>query len=270
MLAERDAWSALANPVRREILDALRDGPRSTGWLAESFPELSRFAVMQHLGVLESAGLLVVRRDGRNRLNFINPAPLEEIRSRWLNRFSSASGRAALALKHHLEQPVETIQQEAPPVTNPNPTPVARAVRVECELRIEAPASRVFEALTTEQHRWYPYTYGGDRVRDIVFEPRVGGSCYEDWGDGAGHWYSTVTHYDPPSAVTLRGALPGGTTLENTFALAADGDATVVRHSMVAFGELTDEEVAGIHGHGTISLFEPQLRAWLEHNQPVR
>ena len=58
-------WRALANPVRRAILDALRDGPLTTGALAERCPELTRFAVMQHLGVLVEAELVIPRREGR-------------------------------------------------------------------------------------------------------------------------------------------------------------------------------------------------------------
>ena len=53
-------WRALANPVRRQILDLLRDGGQTTGTLADAFPDLSRYAVMQHPGVLEEAGLLLV------------------------------------------------------------------------------------------------------------------------------------------------------------------------------------------------------------------
>jgi DNA-binding transcriptional ArsR family regulator/uncharacterized protein YndB with AHSA1/START domain len=284
MSEPRDTWSALAHPVRRTLLDELRDGPRTTGELVAVVPHLSRYAVMQHLGVLEEAGLVLVRRQGRQRLNFLNPAPLEEVRQRWLNRFSEGAGRGALALKRHAEQREQREQgeqreqpsreeQEQQVTTS---TGVARAVHIETELRINAEPARVFTALTMEQHRWYPYNYGGDRVRDIVFEPRVGGRLYEDWGDGAGHFYGIVTHYDPPTALTLRGGLPGGTVLEQTFALEADadadaaGDATIVRHSMVAFGELTDEDVDGIKTHGDLGLFEPQLRAWVEQGVSVR
>jgi uncharacterized protein YndB with AHSA1/START domain len=178
-----------------------------------------------------------------------------------------------LALKRHAEQREQPSREEQEQQVTTS-TGVARAVRIETELRINAEPARVFTALTMEQHQWYPYNYGGDRVRDIVFEPRVGGRLYEDWGDGAGHFYGIVTHYDPPTALTLRGGLPGGTVLEQTFALEADadaaGDATIVRHSMVAFGELTDEDVHGIKTHGDLGLFEPQLRAWVEQGVSVR
>ncbi|HEU4898462.1 MAG TPA: metalloregulator ArsR/SmtB family transcription factor, partial [Actinomycetota bacterium] len=71
-------WRALADPTRRAILDLLADRARTTGELSEAFPEVSRFAVMKHLGVLETAGLVVVRRRGRERWNHLNGVPLRE------------------------------------------------------------------------------------------------------------------------------------------------------------------------------------------------
>ena len=56
-------WRGLGSPIRRRILDILRNGPISTGELAMAFPDLSRFAVMQHLGVLEESGLVLARRE---------------------------------------------------------------------------------------------------------------------------------------------------------------------------------------------------------------
>jgi DNA-binding transcriptional ArsR family regulator len=61
---EPDLWRALASPWRRRLLDLLRDGPRTTGQLATAIPELSRFAVMQHVEVLTSAGVVVARIGG--------------------------------------------------------------------------------------------------------------------------------------------------------------------------------------------------------------
>jgi DNA-binding transcriptional ArsR family regulator/uncharacterized protein YndB with AHSA1/START domain len=267
-----DVWSALANPLRRAVLDELRAGPRTTGELAAAHPELSRFAVMQHLGVLEEAGLLLVRREGRRRLNHLNPVPLEEIRRRWLSRFGEQAAGALLALKEHVEHEQEG---RTGPDTGTEPRlktaiPMARVVRIESELRVSAPRGRVFEALTAEQHRWYPYNYGNDRVRDLVFEPRVGGNVYEDWGDGAGHHYGVVTHYDPPAAFSMRGGLAGSTVLENNFELTESAGVTIVRHSMTAFGDLSDDDVAGIRMHGDMGKFEEQLRAWVEQGVAVR
>ena len=96
-------WRALASPVRRRVLDLLRDGPLSTGELAASFPRLSRFAVMQHLGVLVDADLVTTHRDGRTRLNFLNPVPIQRIYSRWVSRYQGPWTEALVALKGELE-----------------------------------------------------------------------------------------------------------------------------------------------------------------------
>lgn len=97
------AWRALASPIRRRMLDLLRDGPMSTGAIADEFPDLSRFAVMQHLGVLEAADLVVPRRDGRTRLNFLNPVPIQRIYHRWVSRYQEPWAESLVALKGTLE-----------------------------------------------------------------------------------------------------------------------------------------------------------------------
>ena len=107
----RNAGDAPANAVdlpghpaiRREILDHLREGPMTTGDLAERFPRLSRFAVMQHLGVLEEADLVVPRRDGRLRLNYLNPVPIQRIYQRWVSRYQEPWAESLVALKGAME-----------------------------------------------------------------------------------------------------------------------------------------------------------------------
>ena len=96
-------WRALSNPLRRELLDRLVPGPMTTGELAATQPELSRFAVMQHLGVLESAGLVLVRREGRRRLNYLNAVPVQQVCERWVRGLAGESARAATAFKRHVE-----------------------------------------------------------------------------------------------------------------------------------------------------------------------
>ncbi|GMV07007.1 MAG: transcriptional regulator [Gemmatimonadota bacterium] len=98
-------WRALANPVRRRILDLLAEGPGTTGDLAEAFPELSRFAVMQHLKVLEEAELVVPRREGRHRFNHLNAVPIQRIYRRWVSRYTGRWADALVALKEELEEP---------------------------------------------------------------------------------------------------------------------------------------------------------------------
>ena len=96
-------WRALANPVRRAILDLLRDGPLTTGQLADAFSALSRFAVMQHLGVLEEADLVVPIREGRMRYNYLNPVPIQTVYDRWVSRYMKPWTAALTSLKDELE-----------------------------------------------------------------------------------------------------------------------------------------------------------------------
>jgi DNA-binding transcriptional ArsR family regulator len=96
-------WRALANPVRRALLDSLRDGPETTGNLAERFPELSRFAVMQHLRVLEEAELVVARREGRKRYNYLNAVPIQRMYDRWVARYMQPWTEALVSLRDELE-----------------------------------------------------------------------------------------------------------------------------------------------------------------------
>src|SRR5688500_13836951 len=92
-------WRALADPTRRRLLDLLRDAPRTTGDLCARFPALSRFAVMKHLGVLEAAGLVVVRRRGRERWNHLNAVPLRQATERWLAPYAATWAGSLLRLK---------------------------------------------------------------------------------------------------------------------------------------------------------------------------
>ena len=98
-------WKALASPIRRAILDDLRDGPRTTGAIAERFPTLTRFAVMQHLRVLEEAELVIPRREGRERYNYLNPVPIQRIFDRWVSRYTRPWTEALVSLRDELETP---------------------------------------------------------------------------------------------------------------------------------------------------------------------
>lgn len=80
-----DVFSALANPVRREILTSLRDGPRAVNDLAGLF-ELSRPAVSEHLQVLRRARLVREEPRGQQRFYHLEPIPLAEV-GEWLHPF---------------------------------------------------------------------------------------------------------------------------------------------------------------------------------------
>jgi DNA-binding transcriptional ArsR family regulator len=82
-------FKALASATRRAILDGLKDRPQTTGGLCAKFPAIDRCTVMQHLRVLEDAGLVIVKRKGRERWNHLNPLPIKHIHDRWIGPFAS-------------------------------------------------------------------------------------------------------------------------------------------------------------------------------------
>ena len=105
MSRERDdrVFKALADARRRKILDLLKHDGRTTGDLCSRFPKLDRCTVMQHLAVLERAGLIIVRREGRLRWNFINPLPIKEIHERWIGPYASSAVELLARVKRELE-----------------------------------------------------------------------------------------------------------------------------------------------------------------------
>jgi DNA-binding transcriptional ArsR family regulator len=96
-------FKALADDRRREILDLLREGPKTTGELCERFKRVDRCTVMQHVGVLEAAGLVIAKREGRMRWNYLNVVPVQEIYDRWISRYARPSVELLTRLKRDLE-----------------------------------------------------------------------------------------------------------------------------------------------------------------------
>jgi DNA-binding transcriptional ArsR family regulator len=102
---EEAVFKALADRRRREILDLLKDQPRTTGELCQRFSSLDRCTVMQHLRVLEEADLVIVKREGRHRWNYLNPLPIKEIYDRWISRYAANAVDLLARLKRELEEP---------------------------------------------------------------------------------------------------------------------------------------------------------------------
>ena len=97
-------FRALADPTRRYLLDRLfeRDGRTLTE--LESDLAMTRFGVMKHLRVLEDAGLVVTRREGREKHHFLNPVPIRLIHDRWIDKYTEHRVAALADLKSELEE----------------------------------------------------------------------------------------------------------------------------------------------------------------------
>jgi DNA-binding transcriptional ArsR family regulator len=107
-------FKALADAGRRALLDALfaSDGQRLNE-LCAVLPGITRFGVMKHLAVLESAGLVTTEKVGREKRHYLNPVPIQQIYDRWLSKYSEPFTRALVGLKQTLETHHDPSQETA-------------------------------------------------------------------------------------------------------------------------------------------------------------
>jgi DNA-binding transcriptional ArsR family regulator/uncharacterized protein YndB with AHSA1/START domain len=260
-------WKALADPTRRDILDLLRERERTTGELSDAFPS-SRFAVMKHLEVLVEAGLVVSRKQGRERWNHLNALPLQALYERWVRPYEAHWPAGLLRLKELAERPegggamVDQAQGDAG----------IGVAHVELEIRIAARPERVWQALVEETGRWWHKDfYAGSSPQGFILEPELGGRMYEDWGDGAGAIWYLVTEIDPPRTLGLSGHMPaafgGPATSLVRIALQSDGDGTLFQLTDSEFRKVTDKTHASL-ADGWRQLFN-ELKAWVETAAPA-
>jgi uncharacterized protein YndB with AHSA1/START domain/biotin operon repressor len=104
-------FKALADPTRRSLLDALFQQDGQTLTALEARFAMSRFAVMKHLRLLEEAGLVVTRRQGREKLHFLNPVPIRLVHDRWVSKYALPVVTALSDLKSRLESPMEKVYE---------------------------------------------------------------------------------------------------------------------------------------------------------------
>lgn len=97
-------FKALADVSRRKLLDLLflKDG-RSLKELAAELDEMTRFGVMKHLKILEQAGLVTTRKQGRETLHYLNPVPIQMVYDRWVSKYAKGWTRSLTELKYELE-----------------------------------------------------------------------------------------------------------------------------------------------------------------------
>ena len=278
-------WKALSDASRRRILDLLRRQPRTTGELAGRF-RTTRFAVMKHLGVLERARLVTVRRRGRERWNHLNAVPLQQIYERWISPYEAEWAASLLRLKRSAEltqltQGEDVMSTAAKKLASiqPSAAPALNAIHIEQEVRIEAPPSRVFEALTQEVAAWWgaPYLVN-QQATDIILEARVGGRMYEVWGQGKGKQedegalWAVVTAIERNKQLTLSGpmGMSGAVSGIITYALEPAGkSATTLKLTHRAIGEDrppmgVNEEMRRNYSGGWSDLLATRLKQFVE------
>lgn len=185
-------WSALADTKRRQIVNLLEEKPRTTSELSKYF-EVTRFAVMKHLTVLEKADLIKVERQGRTRWNFLNVDFADFLRTK-LADDKSARLVDILGLFPG--------KGSGPSVSSSK----ADHFFIEQKVLLQATPAQVFTALTEDINGWW-----GQRISthsQVVMEPFVNGRFYEEFS-AAGHsiLYATVTTIKQGQELRLRGTL---------------------------------------------------------------
>ena len=179
------AFRALADPSRRLLLDRLfeRDG-QTLGELTAHLPDMTRFGVMRHLGVLEAAGLISTRREGREKRHFLNPVPIRLIHDRWISKYAAPVVGAMSALKGHLE---------APPMAIP-PDGIDHVYSI----FINAPPERIWQAIT-DGNDTVQYYYG----TRVSSEWKPGSHIRYDYPDGTVAADGEVIAVDPPRRLEM-------------------------------------------------------------------
>jgi len=182
------AFRALADPHRRTLLDCLRERDGQTlGELELALPEMTRFGVMKHLRVLEGAGLVTTRRDGRRKLHYLNPVPIRLISDRWISRYAAPLVDRMADVKHSVEATT--------PMTAPKHV---------YEIYIQAPRERVWQAITDpELTRQYYYGTG-------VYSDWKPGSPFRYTGDGGDgdSIVGEIVEIDPPRRLVQTFSFP--------------------------------------------------------------
>jgi len=94
---------SIASADRRRILDLLQDAPHTTGAICAELPWLNRCTVMQHIAGLEKARLIITRKEGRKRWNYLDVSPLRHFHERWIKAYSMPSASLLSKLRRDLE-----------------------------------------------------------------------------------------------------------------------------------------------------------------------
>jgi uncharacterized protein YndB with AHSA1/START domain/DNA-binding transcriptional ArsR family regulator len=166
-----EVFKALADPTRRQLLDELfRQDGQSLSDLEERFA-MTRFGVMKHLKLLEEARLVVTKRDGRQKLHYLNPVPIQQVYDRWVSKYAQGWTTALRDLKADLEKTMEKV----------------------FEIYIRTTPERLWEAITDTEIR-SKYTFGAR----IVSEFTPGARFEQSTPDGRLLGEGEILEADPP------------------------------------------------------------------------
>ena len=206
------------------LLDRLfeRDG-QTLGELCGYLPEMTRFGVMKHLGVLEEAGLVTTVKVGREKRHFLNPVPIRLVHDRWISKFAEPVVGAMSAIKSRLETPMDTFDHVYSVFIKASPDRVWRAITEGDETVRYYYGTRVASDWTAGAPLTYAYPDGSlaadGNVLEIEPGRRIVMSFHPRWDPGI--------EAEGPVRMTweVEPAEEGGSKLTVTSALAPDSKA---------------------------------------------
>jgi uncharacterized protein YndB with AHSA1/START domain len=177
---DASVFRTLGDANRRLLLDRLRERDGQTvGELAAHLPGMSRQGAMKHLRVLESARLIVARREGREKRHFLNPVPIRRVHDRWISKYTEPWAAALSGLKATLEDRHVTTKSIY-------------------EVYIRAPQERIWEAITSPELTRL-YYYGTEARSDW----QAGSRIEYLYPDGRVAAEGTILEAEPPRRVAM-------------------------------------------------------------------
>lgn len=249
-------FKSLGHPIRRKILDLLKESPKTTGELIDFFPEVSRYAIMKHLAMLEEGNLVVVRREGKYRLNFLNAVPLQEMHQRWVSKYMESSARSLLNLRNIVDTGGDFTMT----------TVKSDAFKIEQEVFINGPREEVFKGLTERVGDWWEFSIAPKGVkRQMTLDPVPGGQFLEKWNENDGAVWGTVYYVNAPEEIRLIGHLgmKGAVHSSYTYRLVEKDGGTLLQLSHTASG-IIQEDWEPSHTEGWNYLLGTLLKNYIE------
>jgi DNA-binding transcriptional ArsR family regulator len=230
-------WKALSDPTRRSILNLLKSAPRTTGEISDQFKDLSRFAVMKHLGVLEKAGLLTIKREGKFRYNYFNPAPIQGTYEEWLNNLTKLSFYST-PTKGKMSRNKQAVHSS----------------KVQLSLTFDASKKTVWKHLTQDVSKWWlKENFSHPKTKKVILELKPGGLLYEVINSKEGFVWATVMGVHHENTLLWKGQVPatlGGPALSFvSISLESKGPQTILQFTEVILGEVSDKLLLSLHQH---------------------
>lgn len=221
-----ELFKALNDPVRRSILDTLRQKDGQTLTEIEERFAMTRFGVMAHLRVLEEANLVTTRKVGRWKYHYLNAVPLQEMIDRWIEPLlSKPAAMGLLALKAQLEG--------KPDIPDEKPDFIHQTL-------FRATPAAIWHALTdTALSRQYYIANAG-----VEGAPITGGRMVWRTPDGAPLLSGTVLEADPPRKLdlTFEPHWGGGDRAPSRAAYLIEPEGTLTRLTVEHFGIPAEQE----------------------------